>query len=64
MSKSNHQKYGFHPSPKWARGIKGFFFIPKLLRYERWNGRSLPLFSNSEVGGIEGMRFIESGGQI
>lgn len=58
MSKSNHQKYSFVPLGKWARGIKGFVSIPRLLKHERWNGSPSAL-CKGEIGMVESVRFTE-----
>jgi len=65
MSKSNHQKHGFHPKKKGWKRDKNFVFInsfmAKNLKHARWNGTPLDVFPG-EVGRLESIRFIETGG--
>jgi hypothetical protein len=68
MSKSNHQKHGFLPRKKGFRRDKDFVliksFMAQNLKRARWNGKSVGSLFLGEVGRIEGMRFIETGGQL
>jgi len=61
MSKSNHQKHGFRPMPKFMRKFrKDFISFPKLVKHMKWNGDSfVSVFSNGEIGVIENIRWIE-----
>jgi hypothetical protein len=66
MSKSNHQKYGFHPRRKGDRRDKDFVraktFIAKTLKYAKWNGTPIDSLFPCEVGRVESIRFVETGG--
>jgi len=68
MSLSNHQKHGFVVLPKAFRRNKNFVFVKsfmaKNLKEAKWNGRSVGSLFPGEVGRVEQVRFIESGGQI
>lgn len=68
MSKSNHQKHGFVVLPKAFRRDKNFIsiksFIAKNLKEAKWNGKPVRSLFSSEVGRIEEVRFIETGGQL
>ena len=61
MSKSNHQKHGFKPNPKFMRKFgKDFTTFPKLAKHLKWNGDSLTsVFNHGEVGTVENIRWVE-----
>ena len=60
MSKSNHQKHNFHPSPKFMRKFsKDFVSISELKKKWRWNGDSPnSMFERGEIGSIESVRMV------
>jgi hypothetical protein len=67
MSKSNHQKHGFHPKGRKFRDKNFVFmksFVANSLKYARWNGDPVGSLFPGEVGKIEGVRFIEIGDQL
>lgn len=67
MSKSNHQKHGFI-AVTGAQRREGWIQAKKLFReYKKraiYNGRSIGSLFPGEVGRIEEVRFIETGGQV
>jgi hypothetical protein len=61
MSKSNHQKHGFKPAPKFMRKYeKEFKTWPQLKKTMRWNGDDpVSMFANGTIGRIENIRWVE-----
>ena len=67
MSKSNHQKHGFYPKGKKFRDKNFVFmksFLARNLKHAKWNGDPIGSLFPGEVGRMEGVRFIEIGGQV
>jgi len=65
MSLSNHQKHGYHPTPKWMRRDKSWVSAKKywheLRKQAKWNGKPMSDYISSEVGKIESIHIHETG---
>lgn len=68
MSLSNYQKHGFIVLPKAFRRDKSWVEVKKFIREEKkraiWNGKSVGSLFTGEVGRVEGIRLVETGGQF
>ena len=69
MRKSNHQKHGFRCTSKAFRRDKSWTtwkgYTRKAKRRATFNGNPVgSLFATGEVGIVESIRFIETGGQF